>query len=162
MNSLHFDAFKILIADDNKNMRMLLRVIVHNFGVRAIQEAENGQQAFQLFQADPPDLVLADIKMHPVDGFNFLKMIRNPDVSRDPYVPVIIVTGHAEKELVKQARDWGAHEFMVKPITADALKKRIIYIMEQPRPFIHASSFFGPDRRRANKPFDGLERRDQL
>ncbi len=154
-----FSTLKVLVVDDNRNMRGLLRTLLNNFGIRDILEAADGDEGFRLFQLSRVDIVLCDLNMEPVDGFEMIQRIRNHDISKDPYVPVIVLTGHAEPVYVKRARDAGMNEFMVKPITADALRKRLNMIMENPRPFVSANSYFGPDRRRKPRMFDGPERR---
>jgi two-component system, chemotaxis family, chemotaxis protein CheY len=61
---------------------------------------------------------------------------------------VIIVSGHAERRRVLEARDAGANEFLVKPISAKALYQRIVSVVLQPRPYVKTKVYFGPDRRR--------------
>jgi two-component system chemotaxis response regulator CheY len=63
-------------------------------------------------------------------------------------VPIIMITGHTEKQRVEAARDVGVTEFLAKPITAHNLFARIAEIVERPRAFVRCDSYFGPDRRR--------------
>ncbi len=87
-------------------------------------------------------------------------MIRNRDDSPNCYVPIIMLTGHAEKTTVELARDAGVHEFLAKPVSATKLFEKIKNIIENPRVFIRTSDYFGPDRRRNQDPdFQGPERR---
>ena len=87
-------------------------------------------------------------------------MIRQPDTSTNPSVPIIRVTGHAERRKVMEARDAGVTEFLVKPISAKGLYQRIASVVMVPRPFIKTSTYFGPCRRRTPNPnFGGIERR---
>ena len=60
---------------------------------------------------------------------------------------------------VRMARDLGANEALVKPLSAKKLANRIMRVVDYPRPFIRARDFFGPDRRRKEKPFRGDDRR---
>jgi DNA-binding response OmpR family regulator len=62
---------------------------------------------------------------------------------------------------VLQARDAGVTEFMAKPVSVKALCARINAIIDSPRPFIRASGYFGPDRRRRALPFNGPDRRGE-
>ena len=57
------------------------------------------------------------------------------------------------------ARDAGVNEFVVKPFSAQGLFTRIQAVIEKPRPFVKVSGYFGPDRRRRRRPFEGEERR---
>ena len=69
-----------------------------------------------------------------------------------------MITGHAEISRVAEARDAGVTEFLVKPITAHALFDRISSVIARPCPFIRTATYFGPDRRRKNTPFQGSGR----
>jgi CheY-like chemotaxis protein len=87
-------------------------------------------------------------------------MIRQPGANANPYVPIIMLTGHSEKKRVVSARDAGITEFMAKPISAKALYQRILNVVANPRPFIKTKSYFGPDRRRnVTANYVGAERR---
>jgi DNA-binding response OmpR family regulator len=87
-------------------------------------------------------------------------MIRQPGANANPYVPIIMLTGHSEKKRVVSARDAGITEFLAKPISAKALYERILNVVANPRPFIKTKSYFGPDRRRNSNPnYVGPERR---
>ena len=94
------------------------------------------------------------------DGLELAQMIRQPGTTSNPFVPIIMLTGHSEKNHVMAARDAGITEFMVKPISATALYHRILNVVVNPRPFIKTADYFGPDRRRnAALSYSGPERR---
>jgi two-component system, chemotaxis family, chemotaxis protein CheY len=87
-------------------------------------------------------------------------MIRQQGANSNPYVPIIMLTGHSEKKRVIDARDAGITEFLAKPISAKALYERIFSVVAHPRPFIKTKAYFGPDRRRSvNANYTGPERR---
>ncbi len=86
--------------------------------------------------------------MKPVDGLEFVREVRTSEKSSNPFVPIIMITGHTEKHRVEAARDAGVTEFIAKPITAQSLFTRIAEIVERPRAFVRAETYFGPDRRR--------------
>lgn len=87
-------------------------------------------------------------------------MIRQPTTSVNPFVPIIMVSGHAERRRVIMARDAGVNEFLVKPISPKALYDRLLAVVAFPRPFIRTKTYFGPDRRRsAGSNYSGPERR---
>jgi CheY-like chemotaxis protein len=143
-----FEYLKVLIVEDNPHMRSLLRSLLLALGVTHVFEAENGEQAFVLLREKLPDLVLSDLSMQPVDGIAFAREIRMAQDSTNPYIPIIMVTGHTERHRVEAARDAGVTEVLAKPITAANLFQRIGEIVERPRPFVKCANFFGPDRRR--------------
>lgn len=86
--------------------------------------------------------------------------LRNDDNSPNPYIPIIMLTGHGDRERVCEARDAGVNVFMAKPVSAKALYERLVWMINHPLPFIRTSDYFGPDRRRKDiGPPNGVERR---
>ena len=75
------------------------------------------------------------------------------------FLPAIVCSAYANTELVEHSRDCGATEVMVKPVSAEKIAQRILYVIDKPRPFIQLSDFFGPDRRRKEMKFTGSDRR---
>lgn len=156
------DTLNILVVDDSKNMRHLFRTLLHSYGVKNVHEAEDGSEAFRKMCDLPIDLVVCDLVMEPVDGFEFVRRMRMGEDSPDPFVPIIIVSGYTEKFRVKEARDFGVSDVLAKPISARELARRITKLIESPRPFVRTSNYFGPDRRRYKQSdmfYTGEERR---
>jgi DNA-binding response OmpR family regulator len=107
-----------------------------------------------------PDLILVDWVMAPIDGIEFVRMVRMAKDSFNPYVPIIMLTGYTEVRRVEEARDVGVNEFLAKPISAKSLYMRIAKIIREPRPFVRTKTYFGPDRRRlVTREYKGKERR---
>lgn len=160
MFSVECSRLRFLIVDDNNHMRRIIRALLHGFGVREAYEAEDGAAGLEAFSSFSPDIVITDWAMPIFDGIELTRMIRQPETSTNPYVPIIMVTGHAEKRRVTEARDAGVTEFLVKPISAKALYQRIVSVVMLPRPFIKTSTYFGPCRRRTiSANYGGTERR---
>ncbi len=143
-----FEHLKALIVEDNQHMRTLLRSLLNALGVMNVLEATNGEDAFNLLRDKQPDLVLTDLSMKPMDGIAFAREVRMSKVSPNPYIPIIMVTGHTERHRIEAARDAGVTEVLAKPITAGNLFQRIGEIVDRPRAFVKCNSYFGPDRRR--------------
>ena len=143
-----FEYLKALIVEDNAHMRTLLRSLLGALGVKEIYEATDGTMAFELLHTRKPDLVLTDLSMKPVDGIHFAREVRQSPDSPNPYVPIVMITGHTERHRVEAARDAGVTEFLAKPITAQNLYQRLAEIVERPRAFVRCDGYFGPDRRR--------------
>jgi two-component system, chemotaxis family, chemotaxis protein CheY len=160
MLRIDFKRLRFLVIDDNAHMRRILRTLLHGFGAREVYEAEDGASGLEAFTQYMPDLILADWAMPIFDGLELTQMIRQPGANAHPFVPIIMITGHTEKERVTAARDAGVTEFLAKPISAKALYQRIINVVANPRPFIKTKTYFGPDRRRnVNGNYLGPERR---
>ena len=151
---------RFLIADDSHHMRRVIRAVLHGFGGRDIFEAQDGGMAFELYCQRKPDIVVLDWEMPVLDGIGFARRVRVPGSKPNPFVPIIMLTAHAERALVLQAREAGVTEFLCKPVSAKRLYERILNIVLRPRPFIQTDTFFGPDRRRHHEgSFPGLGRR---
>ena len=129
-------------------MRSLLRALLNSAGIKQVVEASNGRAALTMLRENKSDLVLSDLAMKPMDGLEFTWHVRNDEHSPNPFVPIIMITGHTEKYRVQAARDAGVTEFLAKPITAHNLFTRIAEIVERPRAFVRCDTYFGPDRRR--------------
>lgn len=155
-----FERLRVLIVEDNQHMRSLLRSLLNSIGIREIYEAGHGSAALEVLNDKRCDLVLSDLAMKPMDGIDFTREIRQSPKSVNPFMPIVMITGHTEKHRVEVARDAGVTEFLAKPITAQSLFARIGQIMENPRAFVRCASYFGPDRRRkAQEDYAGPWRR---
>jgi two-component system, chemotaxis family, chemotaxis protein CheY len=160
MVRIDFRHLRFLVVDDNAHMRRILRMLLHGFGAREIYEAEDGPSGLEAFAQYGPEIIIADWVMPGFDGLELTRMLRQPDVYANAYVPVIMLTGHSEKAHVTAARDAGVTEFLAKPISANDLYQRILSVVVNPRPFIRTATYFGPDRRRHLNPnYNGPERR---
>ncbi len=143
-----FDHLKALVIDDNAHMRTLMKSLLQALGLPQIYEAVDGASGFAELRERRPDFVLTDLSMTPVDGIEFTRLVRFGKDSPNPYIPIIMVTGHTERQRVMAARDAGVTEFLAKPITAQSILLRIAEIVDRPRPFVRCDDYFGPDRRR--------------
>jgi CheY-like chemotaxis protein len=143
-----FDALRALVVEDNDHMRLLLRELLNAGGIRAVSEADDGGSALDLMRAQRCDLILADMAMAPMDGIAFTRHLRTSENSPNPFVPIIMITGHTERYRVEAARDAGVTEFLAKPLTPTNLYARIAEIVGRPRSFVRTGGYFGPDRRR--------------
>lgn len=160
MFRVDFNKLRFLVCDDNAHMRRILRTLLHGFGAREVYEAEDGASALELYSHYVPDIVITDWAMPIFDGLELTQMIRQPGANANPYVPIIMLTGHSEKRRVLMARDAGITEFLAKPISAKALYQRVLNVVANPRPFIKTRNYFGPDRRRnVSSSYVGPERR---
>ncbi len=160
MVEYNIERLNFIVVDDNKHMRALVKTILHSFGVRNVVEADDGAGAFKELRHFPADIIICDWNMEPLDGLDFTRMVRTGEDSPNPFVPIIMLTGHTEMNRVVEARDTGINEFLAKPVSAKKLFARIKSIISHPRQFIRIGRYFGPDRRRRDNPnYNGAERR---
>lgn len=142
----------VLVVDDNKQMRFLVRCLLRAGGISKVTEAATGGEAFEVMRARPVDLIIVDWKMAPVDGLAFTHMVRRNHDSPNPYVPILMLTAHTETSRVTAARDAGVSGFVRKPISARLLFDRISNVLTDTRMFVSTAGFFGPDRRFGQDP----------
>jgi two-component system chemotaxis response regulator CheY len=159
MNAYDLSEVDILIAEDNWILRTLLVEVLSGLGTPHPRVAKDGTQALTEIALKVPDLVITDWEMGPMNGIELVKHVRDETASRCPALPIIMLTGHGERDRVIEARDAGVNEFLIKPFTTLALYQRIVYLIEQPRHFVRSGEYFGPDRRRRVEDFAGEDRR---
>jgi two-component system, chemotaxis family, chemotaxis protein CheY len=109
-------ASTILVVDDDQNMRELLRIHLVNAGYE-VNVAEDGLKAGYAILRGRPDLIISDVNMPHLDGFQFIAAMRQDVQYRG--IPVIFLTTAAEGE--PRGRDLGAVSYVAKPVRADAL-----------------------------------------
>lgn len=149
----------VLVIDDNAHMIHIVRSMLLGFGINRTYESRDAAEAFDIARNDPIDLIIVDYQMPLLDGLEFTRMVRTGDDSRNPYIPIILLTAHTERSRIMAARDAGVTEVCAKPINAHQLWTKIAAVVNRPRSFVRAGSYFGPDRRRRNVEFKGEDRR---
>lgn len=159
MSGYRFERLKILVVDDNAHMRKLVVTILQAFGAVHIQEASSGEAAWDACREHGPDIIILDWMMEGMSGIEFTRMVRSHPASPNPFVPLIMLTGHTSLEHVQQARDAGVNEFIAKPVSAKTIMARMASVIEHPRPYVRTSVYFGPCRRRRHDEHRGPERR---
>jgi DNA-binding response OmpR family regulator len=150
---------KIVVAEESPFVQRLVAAVLTGLQAPHPYAANTSDIAMRLVAETQPDLVILDWDLKPMNGLEVLRALRNEETSPNPTIPVIMISGHCAIERVTASRDNGANEFMAKPITIDALYKRIVALIERPRPFIRLESYFGPCRRRKIDDYGGDERR---
>jgi two-component system chemotaxis response regulator CheY len=134
MSELDFSKLHVLIVDDEAFMREILVRIMHDLGVRNVVAAANGEAALEKCRilGSRLSIVICDLEMPIMSGLEFVRLLRaeHEPVRKD--VPVLIVTGHSESENVKQAISLGIHGFVVKPISPQVVKSRMLAALSAP------------------------------
>lgn len=116
---------RVLTVDDQMTIRIVLRENLKRLGVVDILEATDGENALRMLikEKEPPHLIISDYHMPNMDGLTLLRAIRvHPPLKE---VAFIMLTGHADRELVVKARSLGANNYLVKPFTTTSLKEKI-------------------------------------
>ena len=151
--SIPYPQLRVLIVEDHAFTRLLIKEVLQSLGCQQgnIHEAEDGASGLKALQEKRADLIICDWQMQPMDGLTFVRKLRDPAKSKNPFVPIIFCTAHTDMDLIQRARDTGVTEVMTKPITVKAIESKIKAILETPRPFVDSAQYFGPDRRRRNQ-----------
>jgi two-component system cell cycle response regulator DivK len=111
---------RVLVAEDNAVNRELIRELLELRGYE-VSEACDGQEALQMIEASPPDILLLDLGMPKLDGFGVIKKVReNPQLAG---LPVLAVTAYAMRGDREKALDAGFNGYVSKPINAAALSQ---------------------------------------
>lgn len=116
----------ILIVDDSKTSRKILRGILEEAGHTIVGEGINGEDGFLKYKELKPDLVTLDITMPKMDGIEALQIIRKADEN----ARVIMITALGQKEKMIQAVKFGAAEFITKPFEDDEVVKAVDKALE--------------------------------
>ena len=120
-------AGSVLVVDDNADMRAYLtRLLGPHWTVRS---TGNGEEALQAVAEQRPDIVLTDVMMPRVDGFELLRRLRADPATRD--IPVIMLTARAGQEASVEGLDAGADDYLAKPFRADELIARVRVALER-------------------------------
>lgn len=159
MLSIDVSDLKVLIIEDNLHFRTFLKSLLQALGIGDVREARDGQEAIDILADFPANLATLDQKMAGVSGLEFVAMVRDEASSPAPFLPIIMMTGNTDAELLKQASDAGVNDFVTKPVSATSFLARIQSVLEDPRLFVRSDDYFGPDRRLCHSRFEGDEKR---
>lgn len=122
-----YSAYRILVVDDQTEMLTLLGRMLKGIGFTQIWTATNVQDAVELLSDRPFNLLLTDYNMMGNTGLELARRARagNPGWSTRSDVPIIMITGHGERDYVLAAREAGVSAFLVKPVSKDQLGEKV-------------------------------------
>lgn len=113
---------KILLVEDEKNVILGVRTCLDAVGYD-VEIVEDGEEALNAVSREHPDLILLDLLLPKLDGFEVLKVLKNnPETAK---IPVIVLTAKAEEEDRQRALDLGANNYMTKPFKPQELWDRL-------------------------------------
>ncbi len=113
----------ILIVDDSRTVRNLVAFIMKKEGFKVTQ-AEDGLDGLEkLYSSDDVSLIISDINMPRMDGFTFIKNVREQEAYRD--LPIVILSTEGQEKDIEQGIQLGANLYMVKPAQPDKMVKNV-------------------------------------
>lgn len=130
---------RILAVEDDERIRSAVKLALEDEGW-TVDEAGSGEEAIELFTRTPPDVVLIDIMLPGIDGFELCRTLR-----RSSAVPIVMVTARADTHDVVAGLEAGADDYMTKPFAPKELSARIRALLRRIRPIMpgHAKLVFG-------------------
>jgi diguanylate cyclase (GGDEF)-like protein len=123
MKTIHTPT-RILVADDDCTMNLIMQAALQAYGYE-VTVVEDGVAALAAFHAHPADIVLLDVEMPGLTGYEVCKKIRLMDSD----VPVVLITGHDDEASIDRAYETGATDFIVKPVNWTLIRHRLRYIL---------------------------------
>jgi two-component system, cell cycle response regulator DivK len=120
--------YKILVVDDSTTNVVLLEAILDEKGYQ-IETALNAKEAYALIEKDTPDLILLDLLMPKISGFDFLEEIRKNQKTIN--TPVIVVSALTDEENIEKIMKMGAIDFVKKPIDLQYLVERVETVLQK-------------------------------
>lgn len=154
---------KILIVDDDTTNRLVLTAYLKKDGYSVVS-AENGQEAVDLFQSENPELILMDVMMPVMDGYEATKQIKA--LSEEKFIPIIFLTAMTDEKALSQCVEVGGDDFLTKPYNRVILKAKIdalervsqLYntVYEQKRELIQHQEHEVKEQEVARKVFDSI------
>lgn len=151
---LNLKSLTFLIADANLHFQGIVKGMLQGFGARRIEMATNGKVVLNRSQNELIDLLICDCYLPGLDGFEVVRQIRQDEKNPNRFTPIIVLTSHTQLQNVQRARDCGANLVLTKPISPKLLYERLLWVAEDPRPFVIGAEYVGPDRRFKIEPRD--------
>lgn len=119
----------ILVVDDFRTMRSVIRNILKRIEITDVLEAHDGQNALEVLEENPVDLILSDWNMPRMAGIEFLRQVRAREETRD--IPFVMITAEGMRENIVEAIQAGANGYIIKPFTPEQLREKIERIVEE-------------------------------
>jgi len=127
---------EVLVVDDNAYTRRVIRTLLHNVGIKNTHEAGDGIAGLEAIRMFSPHICIIDWEMPLLNGAEMVRIVRSPGVFPTPHLPIIMLSGYAERWRVLEAQRLGANEFLIKPVSGKILFERIVAILKKPRPAV--------------------------
>ena len=122
---INWDAITCLVVDDDKFSRTFVKTALYQIGIKNTKEAASFSEASEILRNYKIHVVLLDLQMPEQSGLELARQIKDGRIGDNKDLPIIMVTIDTKENTVLDAKSIGIHEYLVKPISPLALKKRI-------------------------------------
>jgi len=149
-----FARLTVVVSDGQDFFLHQTRRTLAQLGVRDIHLAGDGAEALGLVRTHQPHLAIIDWDLDAIPGLEFTAFLRRAEGSPAPNLPIIMTMSSVDRIKISRAMSAGVNEILIKPVTADALMRRIVTALSQARkPQVATTAYVGPDRRLADHPW---------
>ncbi len=120
---------KFLVVDDFPSMRRIVKAVINELGFSNVTEADDGSTALPLLRDGNFDFLITDWNMPGMPGLDLLRAVRASD--KLAKMPVLMLTAEAKRDQIVEAAKAGVNGYVIKPFTADVLKKKLTKILNE-------------------------------
>jgi two-component system chemotaxis response regulator CheY len=124
-----YTRLNVLVVEDQEMVREIVVTVLRALGCGVIRAAGDGDAALAQVLEQPPDLILCDISMQPVDGFEFVARLAEKGFAGARRIPTIFMTAHSGADMVARAKQVGVDAYIVKPVKRTVLEERIAQVL---------------------------------
>ena len=149
----------VLIADSSPHMAGLITQMLRSLGRKDMREAYDAIKTMQELNRRAYEVLVIDTDLQGLDGVAFTRKLRAATECQNRYIPIIMMSSAPDLKRITDARDAGVTEFLRKPFAANHLQSRLTNIETNPRGFVEAGGYSGPDRRRKSIDVGDKDRR---
>ena len=150
-STYNFTGSKALVVDSDQHAGELVANMLKGFGISADYVVKTAEEAKSVLESQKTiDMVICDSVLSDSLGTDFVRGLRQSGEQSRKFMPVIVLTGHTERNNVLAARDSGANNVIRKPVSPAALFDRLTWAVKNGRVFVEAQGYVGPDRRFRN------------
>ncbi len=153
-----FSLYRVLMLEPAVGpARLLGNMLTHDLKVGALKRVSTLSEAVKALSGGDYNILITDWSRQ-TDSIKLLQALRG-EKSFNRYLPVVVVTTNDGAKNMRMLKDAGADEVVHKPFTERILRSRLLAVAQPTRPFVEAARYFGPDRRRFRREFEGDDRR---
>lgn len=122
---------KIIVAEDERDIRDLIAFTLRFAGYEVITAA-NGEEAVALTRQELPDMVITDVRMPKMTGYEACRLIKAEPATQ--HIPVVFLSAKGQEAEVQSGLDAGGDEYLLKPFAPDQLTRKVAEILNKPKP----------------------------
>jgi len=148
MDSRALHNVHVLIVDRKVGNAKLLRDMLLSLGLAGVEVAEDTACALDVLRSADFDAIFCDEAVGPLDVFGFAVAVRRRRGLRNPVIPIVMISDGPQRAQVERARDAGVNDLLVRPLSTNAVSRKLLALLTAPKLFVQTQAFCGPNRRR--------------